>query len=114
SSKAGHSKAATHLIIDAVRQGHHLCGRHDEQAAVPTTLTNRGDPLAHAQMRHTRAEGLDHASRFDASDHRLRGSPALVGAIASDTDVAKIYPTDFHLYTNLVRTRTRIGHFQHA
>src|SRR5262245_41025330 len=92
--KASHGKAATHMVVDAVRQGHHLCGRHDEQTAVPTTLTNRGDPLAHTQMRHTRAEGLDHASSLDASDHRLRRSAAFIGAITSHANITKIHPDE--------------------
>ena len=112
--KASHGKAATHLVVDAVGQGHDLGGRHHEQAAVSTTLANSRHTLANAQMSHPRSEGLDHAGRFDTGDHRLRGSAAFVGAIASYTDVAKIHPTDFHLYTDLARTRARLGHFQHA
>src|SRR5262245_25430447 len=65
-------------------------------------------------MRHTRAEGLDYAGRFDAGNHRLWGSATLVSTIASHADIAEIPPTDFHLYTDLAWTRARIGHFQYA
>src|SRR5262249_47237997 len=99
---------------DAVGQWHHLRRRHHEQAAVPTPLANGGDTLAHTQVRHPRAEGLDHAGRFDAGNHRLWGSAALVGAIATHADIAKIYPANFHLYTNLARARARIGHVKYV
>src|SRR5262249_11977044 len=112
--KAGHGKTATHMIVDAVGQWHYLRRRNDEQAAVPAPLANGGDALAHAQMRHPRAERLDHGSRFASSDHWLRGSTAFVSAIAADADVAKIYPADSHLYTNLAWTRARIGHVKYA
>src|SRR5712691_3508142 len=65
-------------------------------------------------MGDTSAQGLDHASGFDASDDRLRGSTAFVGAIAAHPNVTKIHPADFHLYTNLAWPGGRIGDFEHT
>src|SRR5215475_8428693 len=59
-------------------------------------------------------QGLDHTSGFDASDDRLWGSTAFVGAIAAHSDVTKIHATDFHLYTNLAWPRGRGRDFEHT
>src|SRR5262245_18259018 len=59
-------------------------------------------------------EGLNYACGFDASDDWLWYSTAFVGTIAAHPNVTKIYPTDFHQYTNLACARGRVRDFEHT
>ena len=75
---------------NGVRQFAHALGRHHAQFAIAARrLAGIGGPVAHLQMRHALADGLDHARGFHA--HLQRHGQGIQAGTLVDVDVVQTH-----------------------